>query len=78
MPIPLNPAPTDLRVLVKGLPTIKQSGKPFHFLLARVRPNLIMTAWRWLWKRSAASFRCGCTTGVISFESFAHGKSLRD
>ena len=38
--IPLNPTPTDLRALVKGLPVIKQSGKPFNFMLARVRPNL--------------------------------------
>jgi chromosome partitioning protein len=38
--IPLNPTPTDLRALVKGLPVIKQSSKPFNFMLARVRPNL--------------------------------------
>jgi chromosome partitioning protein len=38
--VPLNPTPTDLRALVKGLPTIKQSGKPFNFMLARVRSNL--------------------------------------
>ena len=38
--IPLNPTPADLRALVKGLPLIKQSGKPFKFVLARVRPNL--------------------------------------
>jgi chromosome partitioning protein len=38
--VPLNPTPADLRALVKGLPLIKQSGKPFHFILARVRPNL--------------------------------------
>src|SRR5262245_30066433 len=38
--IPLNPTPTDLRALVKGLPVIKQSGKPFNFMLSRVRPNL--------------------------------------
>jgi chromosome partitioning protein len=38
--IPLNPTPADLRALVKGLPTIKASGKPFNFMLARVRPNL--------------------------------------
>ena len=38
--IPLNPTPTDLRALVKGLPVIKRSGKPFNFMLARVRPNL--------------------------------------
>jgi len=38
--IPLNPTPADLRALVKGLPLIKQSGKPFSFVLARVRANL--------------------------------------
>jgi chromosome partitioning protein len=38
--IPLNPTAADLRSLVKGLPLIRDSGKPFHFILARVRPNL--------------------------------------
>jgi chromosome partitioning protein len=38
--IPLNPTPADLRALVKGLPLVKQSGKPFQFVLSRVRPNL--------------------------------------
>ena len=38
--IPLNPTPADLRALVKGLPLIRQSGKPFQFVLTRVRPNL--------------------------------------
>jgi chromosome partitioning protein len=33
-------ADAHLRALAKGLPLIKQSGKPFNFLLARVRPNL--------------------------------------
>jgi chromosome partitioning protein len=38
--IPLNPTPADLRALVKGLPLVKQSGRPFSFILARVRRNL--------------------------------------
>jgi len=38
--IPLNPTPADLRALVKGLPLVKQSGKPFHFIMSRVRANL--------------------------------------
>jgi len=38
--IPLNPTPADLPALVKGLPLVRQSGKPFSFVLARVRPNL--------------------------------------
>ena len=38
--IPLNPTPADLRALVKGLPLIKQSGRPFQFVLSRVRAKL--------------------------------------
>lgn len=38
--IPLNPTPADLRALVKGLPLVRQSGRPFQFILTRVRPNL--------------------------------------
>jgi chromosome partitioning protein len=38
--IPLNPTPADLRALVRGLPLVKQAGKPFNFILSRVRPNL--------------------------------------
>jgi len=38
--IPLNPTPADLRALIKGLPLVRQSGKPFQFVLTRVRPNL--------------------------------------
>jgi chromosome partitioning protein len=38
--IPLNPTPADLRALVKGLPLVRRSGKPFQFVLTRVRPNL--------------------------------------
>jgi chromosome partitioning protein len=38
--IPLNPTPADLRSLVKGLPMVRKSGKQFHFVLSRVRPNL--------------------------------------
>ena len=38
--IPLNPTPADLRSLVKGLPLVRKSGKPFFFVLSRVRPNL--------------------------------------
>lgn len=38
--IPLNPTPADLRALVKGLPLVRESGKPFQFVLTRVRPNL--------------------------------------
>jgi hypothetical protein len=38
--IPLNPTPADLRALVKALPLVRQSNKPFHFVLSRVRPKL--------------------------------------
>jgi len=38
--VPLNPTPADLRALVKALPLIRKSGKPFYFVLARVRANL--------------------------------------
>lgn len=34
------PEAHDLRALVKGLPVIRQSGKPFNFILTRVRANL--------------------------------------
>jgi chromosome partitioning protein len=38
--IPLNPTPADLRSLVKGLPLVRESGRPFQFVLTRVRPKL--------------------------------------
>ena len=38
--IPLNPTAADLRSLVKGLPLIRASGRPFQFVLSRVRSNL--------------------------------------
>src|ERR1700676_4114498 len=38
--IPLKPAAGDRRAPVKGLPLVRQSGKPFNFVLSRVRPNL--------------------------------------
>ena len=74
--IPLNPTPTDLRALVKGLPVIKASGKPFHFMLARVRPNLrnndgIAMALDAL----GLVFPNRMHERVIYAESFAHGKT---
>lgn len=74
--IPLNPTPTDLRALVKGLPTIKQSGKPFNFMLARVRPNLrnndgVAMALDALGLVLPARMH----ERVIYAESFAHGKT---
>jgi chromosome partitioning protein len=74
--IPLNPTPTDLRALVKGLPIIKQSGKPFYFMLARVRPNLrnndgVAMALDALGLVLPARMH----ERVIYAESFAHGKT---
>lgn len=74
--IPLNPTPTDLRALVKGLPTIKKSGRPFNFMLARVRPNLrnndgVAMALEALGLVLPARMH----ERVIYAESFAHGKT---
>jgi chromosome partitioning protein len=74
--IPLNPTPTDLRALVKGLPVIKRSGKPFNFMLARVRPNLRNNS-----GVAMALDALGLVLPVrmhervIYAESFAHGKT---
>jgi chromosome partitioning protein len=61
---------------VKGLPTIKQSRKPFHFLLARVRPNLrnndgVAMALEAL----GLVLPVRMHERVIYAESFAHGKT---
>lgn len=74
--IPLNPTPADLRALVKGLPMVKRSGKPFSFALARVRSNL---------RNNEATALALETLGlvlparmherVIYAETFAHGKT---
>jgi chromosome partitioning protein len=74
--IPLNPTPTDLRALVKGLPVIKRSGKPFNFMLARVRPNLrnndgVAMALEAL----GLVFPTRMHERVIYAESFAHGRT---
>ena len=74
--IPLNPTPTDLRALVKALPTIKASRKPFCFMLARVRPNLrnndgVAMALDALGLVLPARMH----ERVIYAESFAHGKT---
>jgi chromosome partitioning protein len=74
--IPLNPTPADLRALVKGLPLIRQSGKPFQFVLARVRPNLRNND-----GTAAALDALGMVLPtrmherVIYAETFAHGKT---
>jgi chromosome partitioning protein len=74
--IPLNPSPADLRAIVKGLPTIKASRRPFQFMLARVRPNLRNND-----ATAAALEPLGLVLStrmherVIYAESFAHGKT---
>jgi chromosome partitioning protein len=74
--IPLNPTPTDLRALVKGLPIIKQSEKPFCFMLARVRPNLRNNDGTAIALESLGLLvPARMHERVIYAESFAHGKT---
>ena len=74
--VPLNPTPADLRALVKGLPLVRQSGKPFQFVLARVRPNLRNNDGTAV---ALAALGLLMTTRmherVIYAETFAHGKT---
>jgi len=77
--VPLNPTPADLRALVKGLPLIRQSGTPFSFILARVRPNLRNND-----GTAMALDALGLVLPtrmherVIYAETFAHGKTAFD
>lgn len=77
--IPLNPTAADLRSLVKGLPLIRDSGKPFHFMLARVRPNLKNND-----GTAAALEALGLVLPtrmherVIYSDTFAHGRTALD
>ena len=77
--VPLNPTPADLRALVKGLPLIRQSGTPFSFILARVRPNLRNND-----GTAMALDALGLVLPtrmherVIYAETFAHGKTAID
>ena len=74
--IPLNPTPADLRALVKGLPLVRESGKPFQFVLTRVRPNLRNND-----GAAVALDALGLVLAtrmherVIYAETFAHGKT---
>lgn len=74
--IPLNPTPADLRALVKGLPLVRQSGKPFQFILTRVRSNLRNND-----GAAVALDALGLVLNtrmherVIYAETFAHGKT---
>lgn len=74
--IPLNPTPADLRALVKGLPTIKASGKPFNFMLSRVRPNLRNNdGTAMALEALGLVLPTRMHERVIYAESFAHGKT---
>lgn len=74
--IPLNPTPADLKALVKGLPLIKQSGKPFNFVLARVRPNLRNNdGMAMALEALGLVLPIRMHERVIYAESFAHGKT---
>lgn len=77
--IPLNPTPADLRALVKGLPIIKQSGRPFHFILSRVRSNLRNNnATAMALESLGLVLPVRMHERVIYNETFAHGKTALD
>ncbi|MCW5631863.1 MAG: ParA family protein [Rubrivivax sp.] len=74
--VPLNPTPADLRALVKGLPLIKQSGRPFSFALARVRANLRNNeAAAMALEALGLVLPARMHERVIYAETFAHGKT---
>ena len=74
--VPLNPTPADLRALVKALPTIKASGRPFNFMLSRVRPNLRNNDGTAMALEALGLVLPGrMHERVIYAESFAHGKT---
>jgi chromosome partitioning protein len=66
--IPLNPTPADLRALVKGLPIIKQSGRPFNFVLANEGTAMSLEA-------LGLVLPTRMHERVIYSETFAHGKT---
>lgn len=74
--IPLNPTPADLRALVKGMPLIRASGKPFAFTLARVRSKLRNNEGTALALQSLGLvLDARLHERVIYAETFAHGKT---
>ncbi len=74
--IPLNPTPADLRALVKGLPLIRESGRPFQFLLSRVRPNLRNNEGTALALQALGMvLTARMHERVIYAETFAHGRT---
>lgn len=74
--IPLNPTPADLRALVKGLPSVKRSGRSFSFALARVRANLRNNeATAMALESLGLVLPARMHERVIYAETFAHGKT---
>ena len=74
--IPLNPTPADLHALVKGLPLVKKSGKPFHFVMSRVRANLRNNEGAAMALEALGLvFPTRMHERVIYAETFAHGKT---
>ncbi len=74
--IPLNPTPADLRALMKGMPLIRASGKPFLFTLARVRSNLRNNEGTAMALQSLGLvLEARMHERVIYAETFAHGKT---
>lgn len=74
--IPLNPNAADLRSLVRGLPLVKNSGKPFRFVLTRVRPNLRSNTGAALALETLGLLLATrLHERVIYAETFAHGKT---
>lgn len=69
----------DLRALVKGLPLVRESGKPFQFALTRVRPNLRNND-----GTAMALNALGLVLNtrmherVVYAETFAHGRTVLD
>lgn len=74
--IPLNPTPVDLRALVKGLPLVRDSNRPFNFVLTRVRANLRNNEAAALALESLGLvISTRIHERVIFAETFAHGKT---
>ncbi len=74
--IPLNPTPADLRALVKGLPLVRESKRPFQFVLTRVRPNLRNNDGAAMALAALGLvLKARMHERVIYAETFAHGKT---
>ena len=74
--VPLNPTPADLRALVKAMPVLRNSGRPFSFILARVRANLRNNEGTVIALSSLGLvFPTRMHERVIYAETFHHGKT---